>query len=269
MTGVGIGLTVAQPMSGVSGAGARPWTPQDLPALRAWWDASDRGTMTLDGAALGQWRDKVGGIVWTQDTAASRPQWNATARNGTPGVILSGGRTMAGGIGGLPLAAAARSMLVSAWSDEPAVGRVVFGWGRFARGQMMCLRVGTRSDAMRIDKHSNPENATVTWDGKDRCVIHTRDAGTTGTFAFWVDGTAGGSGTGAGMATATGGSQLGSYPDGSNVPEATVVQQILVFDDVLTTEARHRLEGWESHKTGKGGWNLPEGHPFRAAPPMV
>ncbi len=116
--------------------------------------------------------DAAGGVQ-PSDMERKRPQRK------TRGSAV-GGQKMTGGIGGLPVGQMARSVLFSGHSNETTAGAVAIGWGACAKGQMMCLRAGTRTETPRIDKHSNPEVATAIWVGQDRCVIHTREGAVAG-----------------------------------------------------------------------------------------
>jgi hypothetical protein len=54
----------------------------------AWWDASYGVTVT--GAGVSSWEDRVGGYKMLQATDASRPAWSATGFNGAPGLTFDG-----------------------------------------------------------------------------------------------------------------------------------------------------------------------------------
>ena len=58
-------------------APAKAWTPAQLPTA-IWLDATDSGTITLNGATVSQWNDKSGnGRDVLQSTAANQPAWGA------------------------------------------------------------------------------------------------------------------------------------------------------------------------------------------------
>ena len=58
-------------------APAKAWTPAQLPTA-IWLDATDSGTITLNGATISQWNDKSGnGRDVLQSTAANQPAWGA------------------------------------------------------------------------------------------------------------------------------------------------------------------------------------------------
>lgn len=70
---------------------ASSWTPADLGAsLLGWWDAEDSSTLTLSGAAVTTWLDKVAGYSATQSTGSAKPTYSATSFNGRPGITFDG-----------------------------------------------------------------------------------------------------------------------------------------------------------------------------------
>jgi hypothetical protein len=73
-------------------ADARAWTPADLPGQAALWlDASDGGTITLNGSTVSQWNDKSpNGRNATQTTATAQPTYTAGGLNGMSVLTLDG-----------------------------------------------------------------------------------------------------------------------------------------------------------------------------------
>jgi hypothetical protein len=66
------------------------WTPAQI-STALWLDASDAGTITLNGANVSQWNDKSGnGKHATQATAAAQPDFSATGLNGKPSINFAG-----------------------------------------------------------------------------------------------------------------------------------------------------------------------------------
>lgn len=69
--GIGIGLRSYVGLE----AKAPAWTPAAIPTA-LWLDASDAGTITLNGATVSQWADKSGNSANAlQSTAANQPSW--------------------------------------------------------------------------------------------------------------------------------------------------------------------------------------------------
>lgn len=68
------------------------WTPRQLgSSLLGWWDAEDASTITLSGATVTSWRDKVAGYDAAQGgSSALRPIYGASSFNGRPGITFDG-----------------------------------------------------------------------------------------------------------------------------------------------------------------------------------
>lgn len=83
------------------------FTPAMLGAgLLAWWDSSTG--VSLSGASVTNWIDKIGSLDCAQVTAANQPQFSATSFNGHPGITFDGidDRLVMSGVGSLPTGAA-------------------------------------------------------------------------------------------------------------------------------------------------------------------
>lgn len=58
----------------LAAGGAVGFTPSDLASCLAWYDASDASTITLSGAVVDEWEDKISGLV---NTNLGSPTYNA------------------------------------------------------------------------------------------------------------------------------------------------------------------------------------------------
>ena len=68
------------------------WTPAILTGLKAWYDASDTGTISVTGNAVTQWNDKsTNAYNVTQGTGAKQPQSGTTTLNGKNVIAFDGG----------------------------------------------------------------------------------------------------------------------------------------------------------------------------------
>lgn len=60
---------------------------KSISGLEMWMDGSDSTTMTFNGTAVSEWRDKSGkGNTFTQPTALNQPTFTASARNSLSGI---------------------------------------------------------------------------------------------------------------------------------------------------------------------------------------
>jgi hypothetical protein len=60
------------------------------PDRLAHWDSEEAGSITRSGAAVTGLRELVGGTTYAPGTAATRPNYSATAFNGRPGIVPDG-----------------------------------------------------------------------------------------------------------------------------------------------------------------------------------
>lgn len=65
-------------------AATAAFSPLSISGVAGWWDASDASTVTLNGTAVSEFRNKVPANPWhfAQATAASQPSYSTAARNG-------------------------------------------------------------------------------------------------------------------------------------------------------------------------------------------
>ena len=79
------------PILGIVASSKASFTPASIANLKAWYDASDTGTITVSGTAVTQWNDKSGnGYNLTQGTAGKRPQSGTRTQNGLNAIDYDG-----------------------------------------------------------------------------------------------------------------------------------------------------------------------------------
>jgi hypothetical protein len=70
---------------------------KSIAGLEMWMDGSDSTTMTFNGGAVSEWRDKSGkGVKFVQPIALNQPAFTASARNGRSGIFFANGGILAG-----------------------------------------------------------------------------------------------------------------------------------------------------------------------------
>ncbi|MDB6453595.1 hypothetical protein [Falsirhodobacter sp. 20TX0035] len=269
MLGIQVGLT---PSSFLSAAGAQPWTPARLDGVAAWFDASDPGTMVLDAdRRVQRWTDRVGGLVWSQATAAARPVFNPSARNGGGGLVLTGGQFMTGSSGALPLGQTPHTLLVAGHSQgaDTQYGGII-GWGGQAKGQSRTLQVRAKNTEIGISFYQVDIASASSWSGTERTVIH-QMSGTPGNLSgrFFIDGELNGTHAITGIETVEGGSSFGAnLTSQSTTVAGFLTQQVVICRTAISDADRQRLEGWVSWTSGRAGAELPATHPYKTARPM-
>lgn len=79
-------------VAGLYARGPVPFTPLDIPDLKAWYDAADTGSISISGSAVTQWNDKSGNNYHlSQATGTKQPQSGTTTLNGKNVITFDGG----------------------------------------------------------------------------------------------------------------------------------------------------------------------------------
>lgn len=245
----------------------RNWTPADLGSAVAWWDA-EKG-ITLAGTGVARWIDRIGGQTVTQSAASAQPAFDGAARNGKAGLVFGSGQFLTGGIGALPVAAKAHTLLVAAHATgADRYNATVLSWGARGTNASRSLRVRGAHEGVIMSFYSNDYNGAASWSGRDRTVAHQMDD--QGNGLFWADGLADSPHQVAGVETGATVTNIGTHVQNTaHTVNGMTVQQIVIASAVLSTTDRQRLEGWASWHTGRGGRELSADHPHRNARPQV
>ncbi len=247
----------------VESNGIQMFAPGLLSPL-GWFDASLASTFTLVGAAISEWRSRVGSLYYEQATSGLRPQYSATGRNGLPAVMTSGAAremTMVGADATLPIGTETSHSFILAHCDENAnTWRILTVWNGRYHG-----RGGVSGGPVTFTLATAPTNnyTGLTWNLLDRiaamAMVSTRstvnvDGGADITLTVAHNSAA----TADYLFRGTSGSQnwIGS------------VQDMSFFDFELTLDQQQQMEGYLAHKWGKTA-NLPSGHPYKVLPPRL
>jgi hypothetical protein len=247
------------------------WTPADLgPALALWLDASDAATLTLEGSAVSEWRDKSGnGRHVGQALAASRPA-RALWASGRAVVAFDGDDVLAT-TGNFPITGNPEFSVFFVHQKTREGNGSVLGWGN-VWGSLIAfgfLEEGTggivgfgyagantfRTSSAALDA------PVVTAYVKTPGAIHA-------TSAAYRDG-ANIATTGHSTNTpniAAGPLHLGQWANYPNNRLVGSIAEAIILPTALAAPERERIEGYLAHKWGLQG-NLPADHPWKAAPP--
>lgn len=264
---------------GFSIGGAAPWTPASDPVFIAWWDASDTLRIGQTASQVSSWTDRISGAVAIQPTMASQPIWNATARNGKPGIVNNTGTAgvplILNGVGSnLPQGSAAVYVGIAGFGLAPGLTQGVndvFQYGNLGTtndGREFCAQIGATTNAVSYNSGTGGTtvNTTFDWTNVDKFIEWSVPAGATPTVSMYADGSA--AQTGALTGTQVTASQNFSI-FGSRRNWNGVIQQIVVANAILTASQQQKVQGWESWYDGKAGANLPGGHPYKSRAPTT
>lgn len=282
-----IGFFAAQAMN----QGPRLWTPADLPVQPAVWCDWDSAVTDVSGFASG-WSNSKGAIggSFSQSNSGSRPEIIASGVGGRRALRFDGINDFLrmSGSGAANIfrntgAGAIFTVLRKRGVDESAVRGVVYsavptGQSRFS------VNVGLSSpnqniagmQVRRLDTDAtaslNGSTMGTAWRIRMDEMLWSTGAGT-----IYLDGAvdvSNASLTSAGTTsdTAAGNNTLTIAAAAHTTPAAgfgdiDLACLIICTGSALSSDNRHRLEGWAAWQLGLEG-NLPVGHPYKDAPPQ-
>ena len=256
------------------------WTPSELTGLQAWWDVSDESTLFNDtsggstptnGEGTARWEDKSGNSrTLSQITSSERPTKIENEVNGLSVLRFANDRLDGSpfmySLGGMTFAivykssAAAQSFLVSEGStttNTPIYSPICSG------GSSSTATFFYRPDNGTVQVNYLPSYNWYSWNiltlmdsGSD--IKYTGDGGAITSLASSYTRST----------TTLNLLRIGELARGvaDQFPNNADIGEIIVFDSVLSTADRQRLEGYLAHKWGLTN-NLPAGHPYKYEPP--
>jgi hypothetical protein len=254
-----------------------PWTPAQITTV-LWLDASDPNTITASGGLVSQWSDKSGaGRHAIQDDVARRPALTTAGLSGLdvitfdgmndsmryPTIVLNDNNSFVFSVYERP-ASGVNSIDVGAGESNLELNsyRTGYGnlWNPFNELRSLLRRITGSFDNAR---HGSASSSTGNF-------INSLVRSNAGTQA-WRNGNALGDPD---LAFASGTANLANV--GSSASREYIVggyhtgniAEVIVGRTSITTEDRHRIEGYLAHKWGLTA-GLPSGHPFKTDPPVV
>lgn len=266
--GGGISLGFDGGISGKKTTGAPLWTPAASAVTAAWWNAQDTSKLTFSALSVLSWTDEITGIVLV---GANNPQYSATARNGTAGISFIGSnQSIAFNTNALPQGTSALAIAVAAFNASTTNGYAVDYGGNVTNGHYGINNAVT-SNLVQLytGNASNQYAAAEAWSA-DRFVVLSINSGAAS--GNWnVDGLAAETVTPTASVSIAGSPLfvIGNFINLTAAGWNGVIQQVIVFNAVPSTNLRQCTEGWESWIDGKAGANLPGGHPYKSAAPTT
>lgn len=247
-----------------------PWTPADLAGVAAWYDAADAGSVTLNGSAVSEWRDRsINNRHVAQPTAAKQPTYTTSG-------ALQNGRNVLTFDGNQRSLFASSSVL----NLTPPFTRFIAARFEGKANQSVLIDSDTTSNQAVFYNGENGSSwvaaqgiapnfanfAYGTRDFLDHLHVHVIN----GASSSWgLDGSA----------------MTGPLnPGPSGMPGIRIghvrtelhpqyafqgrIYEIVLVSGIVSDADRQRVEGYLAHKWGLTA-NLPAGHPYKAAPPTA
>jgi methionine-rich copper-binding protein CopC len=250
-------------------ADARAWTPADLPGQAALWlDASDGGTITLNGSTVSQWNDKSpNGRNATQTTATAQPTYTAGGLNGMSVLTLDGANDYMS-IASKFLDSTNRIIIAVAKDNIGGSGGIITGQ---KAGSDSGVVLGTDGSRKYMYNYGNGGwmialSSTIGWSIAAAQTISTPYNAIIINGTVVVSDTLLKTPTAAAMDTVT---EIGKYRTGgdSNYGAYDIGELIVTTIDTDTTY-RQKLEGYLAWKWDLQA-SLPSDHPYKSAAPEV
>jgi hypothetical protein len=249
--------------------------PRTIPGCSMWLDAADSNSLTLSGTKVTTWSDKSGNTSLSQSTASFQPTYVSSGFNGRPTLQFTGVQ----GVSYQYLQSATTSLYDSISSFTLfAVMRVVSTPPNFPSPISLQNKV---SFYLRGLNNASGFTGSNIWTYQGSAFVASPDTifpYDTNTFSclslgatqqFFLNGSntiASPSftfGTGTNVSTIVGWSGYNAN-DGFNGN----ISEMIVYTSPLTTSQRQQIEGYLAYKWGLQT-NVPTGHPFKSAPPLM
>ena len=249
------------------------WTPSaaGVAGLLADFDASLAANIVHTGGVVDSVTSRVGTWQLTQTTAADKPTYNATGRNGLP--VISGDGTsdhfniiVAGGTV-LPVGTTPHTLMVMAhYANQTGDNwRSLSAWGSGGAGTSANRNLHKSSGEFVASGGSTGEDCitAVSWPNTDRLVAF--EYTSTGKRIF-VDGNT--TPTTKAVALNTAAATIARVMRGITDYWRGGFQEYILFNTVLSGSDRQKTEGYLAHKWGKTA-SLPAGHPYKTTAPKM
>lgn len=251
-----------------------PWTPDDLSALVVWLDADDTAFSNND--AVSEWTNKGSGGNTAQSDSAKRPVFKTNVLNGKPGVDFDGSNDC------LQIASLALDTYISVFVVAKLTTAKPFFFEQSANANDSSgfFFYGTSSShyVVRRGNNRNAFNGTSGWFGSAAAqaglVIDTASANTpmgkvykNGTVQ--ADGSVSSNGGNSlSNSSVTDTLNIGARNNGASLPMDGDLHELIIYNEPLSQANRERVEGYLAWKWGLED-DLPNGHPYKDAPPTV
>jgi hypothetical protein len=240
------------------------FTPNQLPGCTLWLDAADAATLTLSGSNVSTWTDKANGVVMTTQGTLSNITRTQTGINGYPSVYLNNSASNAVYLSGtLSNQLTGTAFYVfKAYSQRTVDWRPLVSWFGAATFPAYGYIGGTTVNTVGVyTAYAGNGTPTQVLTAGSNYIISYAWSGTS--TAVTTNGTAPQTGSQPGYSGTSTAFQIGE--NGTTLEYG----EVLLFNSVLSTSQRQRVEGYLAEKWGLRASLGETSHPWRYGPPMV
>jgi hypothetical protein len=248
------------------------WTPA-LVSTALWLDADDSGTITLDGSAVTEWRDKSGNSRHVaQGTPANRPSYSSTGFNSKGALTFDGSNDFLSAASGITSGTYTGRFEVFYVATREGNGGVIITERSTANvGVSQWVNISSVY-YISSDGATAPSNTTISSTVYNNLasgggvVYHGHQPGVRD--VLWLNGAAQTVTAGtASNITGSAGFLVGSREGAPGSTWDGKMCEVLVLLSAPSTETRQKVEGYLAHKWGLTG-SLPSDHPYKTDAPQ-
>ena len=248
------------------------WTPA-LVSTALWLDADDSGTITLDGSAVTEWRDKSGNSRHVaQGTPANRPAYSSTGFNSKGALTFDGSNDFLSAASGITSGTyTGRFEVFYVATREGNGGTIITERAASNVGTSQWINISSVY-YISSDGATAPSNHTIgstvynSLASGGGIVYHGHQPGVRD--VLWLNGAAQTVAAGtASNITGSAGFRVGSREGSAGGIWNGKMCEVLVLLSAPSTDTRQKVEGYLAHKWGLTA-GLPSDHPYKTDAPQ-
>ena len=245
------------------------WTPAEI-TTALWLDAADASTITESSGSVSSWADKSGNDRHaTQGTALHQPEYDSVNKR----VVFDKANSEFMDLASQPFTGTTARTVVAV-VNSVAYGSI--GNGFFSASNSSSNPAGRlwdlciESNGFYIRIAGNDHFTPAVTNNTDALIVAQWESGSSSNSSVWHDGSAlsRSGGVSQTINTLSGTARIGRTERQPNEYFDGYTYELIVVTGTLTTDDRHKLEGYLAHKWGLAA-SLPAEHPYKDSAPMM